>query len=85
MPKVIEWYQKLEKWLKTDFSISNRLRLERKGQVLGAQSELKSRERFTSLLATDNRRVRVLKIAHLLYQPLLKSQGLFNIRLRPGI
>ena len=28
MPKVIEWYRKPEKWLETEFSISNRWQIE---------------------------------------------------------
>ena len=58
---------------------------ERKSEVLGTQSELKSRERFVSLLSTDKVQYESLspglKIADLLYQPLLESQGLFNFRL----
>ena len=65
----------------------NTLQDERKSEVLGSQSELKSRKRFAFLLSTD--RVRVFesgtKVADLLYQPLLESQGLFNSRVWSGI
>ena len=35
MPKVIEWYRKPEKWLKTELSISNRWPIEQKSDNIG--------------------------------------------------
>ena len=51
--------------------------------MLAAQSELKSRERFAFLLSTDRLSPR-LKIADLLYQPLLESQGFLTLVCDPG-
>ena len=39
MPKLIEWYPKPEKWLKTELSISNRWRIEKSDNIGNEKNE----------------------------------------------
>ena len=109
MPKVIEWYRKPEKWLKTEFSIRNRWRKQQKMIILETSKMIdwmkirqKTNEKVMCLAHKVSWNLENglllccrpigyeylspgLKIADLLYQPLLESQGLFNFRLWSGI